>query len=242
MPRFPSISGISTLFACALAAAGILHHAAAVAQDAPEPGPWQSLFDGKSLDGWEGDRNLWRIEDGVLTGETDGDARKVAANTFLVWTGGEPGDFELEFDARISGKNNSGVQYRSRRIDGEGWRIAGYQFDLHPNQPYLGMLYEEGGRGIICQRGQRVRVADKPEVLETFDIDEADAMAWNNFRLVVKGRELRHYVNGKLAAVIEDTHPEKAALKGLIALQLHAGPPMKAEFRNIRLREIKAAE
>jgi len=199
---------------------------------------WHTIFNGKNLDGWDGDPRLWRVEDGILIGESDDDARKIDANSFLIWTGGEPGDFELEFEARLSGKNNSGLQYRSRRLDGDGWRVAGYQFDLHPNQPFFGMLYEEGGRGIVCKRGQRVKLADKPEVLETFDIEELDAGQWQSFRLVAKGRTLEHYVNGKLAAVIDDQHPDKAAAKGIIAIQLHKGPPMKIEFRNLRLREI----
>ena len=93
---------------------------------------WTPLFNGKDLSGWTGDPRLWRVEQGILTGETDMEARKVATNTFLIWKGGEPGNFELEYKARVSGDNNSGVQYRSRTLDPALWTVGGYQMDLHP--------------------------------------------------------------------------------------------------------------
>lgn len=203
----------------------------------PARADWQPIFNGKDLSGWSGDPRLWRVEDGVLIGETNASDKKVDANTFLIWQGGEPGNFKLEFEARVTGGNNSGVQYRSRTIDPQKWLVGGYQMDLHPNQPFLGMLYEERGRGIACERGKRVKLADKPETTGTLEMDQVDLAAWNSYRIVAQGHVLRHFVNGKLAAEIEDVHPEKRAAKGVIALQLHAGPGMKAEFKNLRLRQ-----
>jgi len=205
-------------------------------------GEWQPLFNGKDLEGWSGDPRLWKVEDGVIVGETDQAERAIKANTFLIREGMEPGDFSLEFKARVTGKNNSGVQYRSRRPDAKGWVLKGYQFDLHPKQEYLGMLYEEGGRGIACQRGQKVSLKDKPDVTGKFEIDEVKLEEWNTYRLEVTGNVLKHFVNGKLAAEINDVHPEKVSLSGFIGLQLHAGPPMKAEFKDIRWKSLAGAE
>ncbi|MCH7228961.1 family 16 glycoside hydrolase [Haloferula sp. A504] len=204
----------------------------------------KDLFNGKDLTGWDGDPRLWRVENGVIIGETDKADRKVDKNTFLIWKGGEPGDFTLCYKARVTG-NNSGVQYRSRRIGDKGWRIGGYQMDLHPKQEYLGMLYEEQGRGIQCLRGQKVELpaaGGKPKVTAKLEIDQVDLAEWNTYRLVARGNVVRHYVNGTLAAEITDLNPDKRSLKGLLALQLHAGPPMKAEFKDIVLEDAPAKE
>jgi putative heme-binding domain-containing protein len=198
---------------------------------------WQPLFNGKDLAGWSGDPRLWQVENGVLTGETNDSDKKLEANSFLIWQGGEPGDFKLEFQARITGGNNSGLQYRSRTIDSGKWLVAGYQMDLHPSAPYLGMLYEERGRGIACERGQRVKLHEKPEITGKLEMHEVDLAQWNSYRIVAQGHVLRHFVNGKLAAEIEDTHPEKRAAKGVIALQLHVGSAMKAEFKEMRIQQ-----
>ena len=197
---------------------------------------WQTLFNGKDLAGWSGDPRLWRVEDGVLIGETDDAGRKIDANSFLVWQGGEPGDFELEFQARVTG-NNSGVQYRSRVIDPAKWAVGGYQMDLHPDASYLGMLYEEQGRGIACLRGQRVKLDDAPEVTGTLEVPAVDLAVWNSYRIVAQGQMLRHFINGRLAAEIQDLQPEKRAAKGVIALQVHAGPAMKTEFKDLRIQQ-----
>lgn len=203
---------------------------------------WKPLFNGKDLDGWSGDPRLWRVENGVLTGETDDAGRKVAANTFLIWQGGQPGDFELEFKARVTGSNNSGVQYRSRVVDAAAWSVGGYQMDLHPQGNYLGMLYEERGRGIACESGQKVELGAAPKVTGTFERPATDLAAWNDYRIVAKGDTVQHIVNGKTVAEIRDVEPSKRSLKGVLALQLHAGPAMKAEFKDLRLRAAAATE
>ena len=193
------------------------------------------IFNGKDLEGWSGDPRLWRVEDGVLVGETNDTDKKPAANTFLIWQGGEPGDFTLEFKARVSGNNNSGVQYRSKVLDAAKWSVGGYQMDLHPKAEYLGMLYEEKGRGIACLRGQKVTLDAKPQVSGKLDVPAVDLAQWNTFRIVAKGKLVQHFVNDQLAAEITDVNPQKSADKGVIALQVHAGPPMKAEFKDLRI-------
>jgi hypothetical protein len=221
--------------------AGLLAIVPALAAE-PAAAEWRDLFNGKDLAGWSGDPLLWKVADGVLAGETDGAGRKAAANTFLIWQGGEPGDFELEFTARVTGKNNSGVQYRSRVLDAAAWAVAGYQLDLHPAPAYLGMFYEEKGRGIITENGKRVVLDPAKRVTAEEAPVPADLAAWNDFKIVARGDTLRHYVNGKLAAETRDLDPAKRAAKGVIAIQLHGGPPMKVEIKRIRLREGAAAE
>jgi putative heme-binding domain-containing protein len=205
----------------------------------PAQDEWKPLFNGKDLTGWSGDPRLWRVEEGVLIGETNTTDKKIGANSFLIWQGGEPANFEIEYKARVVG-NNSGVQYRSKVFDAAKWVVGGYQMDLHPNAPYLGMLYEEKGRGIACQRGQKVKLGDKPEVTEKLEIPAVDLATWNTFRIVARGNVLSHFVNDKLAAEITDVHPDKSSAKGVIAIQVHAGPPMKAEFKDVKIRESAA--
>lgn len=195
---------------------------------------WRSLFNGRDLEGWSGEPRLWRVENGCIVGETDAAGRAIQANRFLIREDIEPGDFVLEFKARVTGQNNSGVQYRSQRPEPDGWVMTGYQLDLHPNAEYLGMLYEEKGRGICCKRGEIVTLGEKPKVTGALEMDEVKLEEWNTYRIEAKGNELTHYVNGKPAAKIRDVSKKLRSEKGLIGLQLHAGPPMKAEFKEIR--------
>ncbi|MBC8126949.1 MAG: DUF1080 domain-containing protein [Gloeobacteraceae cyanobacterium ES-bin-144] len=196
---------------------------------------WQILFNGKDLKGWSGDPRIWRVENGVLIGETNDSDKKITTNSFLIWQGGEPADFTLDYKSRVVG-NNSGVQYRSKVLNAATWRVTGYQMDLHPNAPYLGMLYEEGGRGIACQRGQRVNLNEKPEETGKLEVAEVKLEEWNSYRIVVSGHVLRHYVNDKLAAEIDDVNADKRSMKGVIALQVHAGPSMKTEFKDLKIQ------
>ena len=155
---------------------------------------------------------LWSVKDGVIRGETTPE-NVAAGNTFLIWKGGEPADFGLEYKARVSG-NNSGVQYRSRVLNADQWSVSGYQMDLHPKAEYLGMLYEERGRGIACQRGQRVELAGKPQVTGEFKIHPVDLAEWNTYRIVAKGHVLKHFVNGKPAT---PTKTDAGIIEGNIA-------------------------
>ncbi|MCW1885120.1 DUF1080 domain-containing protein [Luteolibacter flavescens] len=202
---------------------------------------WKPIFNGRNLDGWSGDPRLWRVEGGVLTGETNDGDRKIGANSFLIWEGGDVADFEFEYQARVTGDNNSGVQYRSRIIDPKQWSVGGYQMDLHPAPQYLGMLYEEQGRGIACESGQKVDLADKPKVTGSLQRPATTLSEWNTYRIVAKGDTVTHYINDKPVAEIRDVDAAKRSLKGVLALQVHAGPSMKAEFKGLRIRTFKPA-
>jgi 3-keto-disaccharide hydrolase len=225
------------------------------AADAPplEPAGMQSLFNGKDLTGWDGDPKLWSVKDGVIHGETT-EGNPASGNTFIIWKDGQTKDFDLRFTFRCTNTNNSGVQYRSKHIT-EGnvrnqWVVRGYQHELR-NETKLpsvaGFIYDEGGgRGRLCLVGeQAVWGADgKKEVTATL-IDQAGYEKlfklddWNDVVIIAKGNRIQHYLNGTLILDFTDNDPSRALTQGVLALQLHAGKPMWAEFKNIRLKEIK---
>ncbi len=205
----------------------------------------KELFNGKDLTGWEGDASIWRVEDGLLTGQSTPDT-KLPANTFLIWTGGEVEDFVLEAEFRLEGDNNSGVQYRSQRNPDKSkgqYSIIGYQADIHPAQNYIGMLYDEGGRGIAAERGQKVTFGtDGTKEVEKLPVklDAVDLTKWTKIRVRAQGNRLVHRINGKKTIEVVDRDPKNAESKGILALQVHAGPPMKVQFKSVRLKSLKA--
>jgi putative heme-binding domain-containing protein len=195
------------------------------------------LFNGKNLDGWKGHSQFWSVTDGVIIGETTAE-NPTKGNTFLIWQGGELSDFEMSLQVRFRG-NNSGLQYRSSLVDEANHVLAGYQADLHPSPEYFGMLYGEkmGKRGIIAKRGQRVEIGADSAVKVVGEVGDKAKLTdweWNTLRVVVVGNRLIHQINGVTTVDITDSHPESLA-KGLIGLQLHAGPPMRVEFKDIKL-------
>jgi len=216
---------------------------------------FQPLFDGQTLAGWDGNPKFWRVEDGCITGETTPE-NPTKGNTFLVWRNGEVDDFELTLEYRIvSPKGNSGIQYRSFE-DPEKWGqwvIGGYQADCDADNNYSGILYGEKYRGILCQRGQKVTIESagpgkaKVNVVEKFaDGKELGQFIhkgeqWNSYRIVARGFHFTHEINGKLTADATDDDTQVRRRGGLLALQLHAGPPMKVQFRNILLKRLPLA-
>lgn len=205
---------------------------------------FESLFNGKDLTGWAGKTEFWSVKDGAIVGQTT-KSKPTKGNTFLVWQGGEVGDFVFKTMVRFSG-NNSGVQYRSELVgDPEDFVAKGYQADLHPKQEYFGMLYAEKWRGIVAKRFERVVVGDdgKPEVVaEVGDTDqELIDEQWNELTIIAVGNRQIHQVNGVTTMDLTDNHPE-AKRKGILALQLHAGSPMTVEFKDIVLRRLKGKQ
>lgn len=200
----------------------------------------ESLFNGKNLDGWKGLTQFWSVADGVIVGETTAE-NPTKGNTFLVWQGGELSDFEISLQVRFKG-NNSGLQYRSALVDEANFVLAGYQADLHPSPEYFGMLYGEkmGKRGIIAKRGQQVAIGADGVVKVTATVGDGAKLTdweWNTLRVIVVGHRLIHQINGVTTVDITDDHPERLA-KGLIGLQLHAGGPMRVEFKEIKLQRL----
>jgi len=217
--------------------------ACAVAPSARELAPARALFDGRTLAGWEGDARFWRVEDGALVGESRAD-QPCSETTYLVWRGGEVGDFELECEWRfpLGTPANSGVQFRS--VANASEHVRGYQADLETGPDWTGGLYEQDGRGVVTRRGERVvldasggksveRFADGAALLAT-----VAPRAWNRLRIVAFGPRLSIEVNGALFSETIDLDPARAARRGSLALQLHQGAPMRVEFRDLRLREL----
>ena len=174
----------------------------------------------------------------MIVGSTYGE--KLKKNTFLIWEG-EVGDFELQYECKVEGNNNSGMMYRAEMLDSKIWRLKGNQADCHPKAEYCGMLYSEAtGRGIVAQRGTKVVVdagTGKPKVVgKTEAATPVDIAQWNTYKIIAKGNRLMHYVNGRLAIDLTDNHKDMR-LKGLIGMQIHAGKPMKAYFKNIQLKK-----
>jgi hypothetical protein len=180
---------------------------------------FKSLFNGKDLTDWKGDR-------------------------FLVWTGGEPADFELRLKYKIVG-GNSGVQYRSKLIDPEKYIVSGYQADIDSKPQFTGMNYEERARTFLARRGEKVEIAadGKKQPTKLGDADELQKKVknedWNDYTIVAKGNHLTHIINGAVMSEVIDNQKGAAAKSGVIALQLHTGPPMKVQFKDIQLKLLK---
>jgi hypothetical protein len=202
---------------------------------------FKSIFNGRDLSGWKGDKGYWSVEDGAITGRTT-PSNLLKYNTFLIWEGGQPADFELRFQYKIVG-GNSGVQYRSRVIDDAKFVVSGYQADIDSSPRYSGMNYEEKARTILAERGQRVTIAaDGTKQSETIgDRDELQKKIkqedWNDYVVIARGNRLQHVINGELMSEVIDNQADKAAKSGVIALQVHQGPPMTIQFKNFRIKE-----
>ena len=217
----------------------------------------KSLFNGTDLTGWEGNKELWSVKDGCITGITPEDPAKpgksiLKHNTFLVNKAITVKDFELTFQYKIVG-GNSGVQYRSKELPaGEnGPIISGYQADFEAGKTYSGILYEERGRGILAKRGEKTVIkeadgdAKKAKVEVTGSVGNSDEIQasiknedWNDYKIVAKGGHLQHFINGKQTVDVTD-ETAVGAKEGLLALQIHAGPPMKVQFKNLTLKTLE---
>jgi hypothetical protein len=212
---------------------------AAQTSAAKEP---QELFNSKDLDGWDGDTAVWSVEDGAIVGRTK--EGQLKNNEFLIWKGGDVDDFKLTLQYRIEG-GNSGIQYRSKVIDPKKWIVAGYQADIDFGPTYSGILYEERERGILAKRGERVTIdRDGQKTTESFG-DAADLQKsihtddWNDYTIEVRGGRMKHTINGKLMSETIDRDRKERDRSGVLALQVHAGPPMMVRFRKIRLEKLE---
>jgi len=216
-------------------------------QVAPPESGLRSIFNGKDLKGWDGDPRLWSVKDGAIRGETTAKNR-ANGNTFIIWRGGEPGDFELKLEYRIIG-GNSGIQYRSFEVKNNKWVVGGYQADFEAGNTYSGILYGEKFRGILAGRGQETvltRVDNrfaKKVVGSVGDSDEIQTHIkkedWNEYHVIAKGFLFTHKINGVVTCKCTDADAQQRRESGILALQLHAGAPMKVQFRNIQLKSLK---
>ncbi len=220
------------------------------------------IFDGKTLRNWQGDSTYWRVENGCLVGEIT-PTTLLKANSFIVWQGGEPGDFEFKGEFNITENGNSGINYRSERLPDVPFALRGYQADIDGKHRYTGQNYEERRRTTLAYRGQKTTIGPyageaTPEAIRasvknnawtgltvTGSLGSADSLSallktdgWNTFHLVVKGNRLQHFVNGVLMSEVIDNDLVNRRMKGLLGVQVHVGPPMKVQYRNLMLKEL----
>lgn len=237
---------------CSLATSALLALPAFAADEAG----FKPIFNGKDLTGWEGNPKLWSVKDGAITGITppsEKDPKKgaITHNTFLVNKDLNLKDFELRLSYRIV-NGNSGIQYRSKVLSQGEWGpiVGGYQADFEAGKTYSGILYEEKFRSMILgKRGEKtvVKAVDgKTKVEVTGSVGKSDEIQatiknedWNDYVVIAKGNHLQHFINGKQTVDVTDEGGEKAAKEGILALQIHVGPPMTVQFKNLRIKELK---
>jgi hypothetical protein len=215
---------------------------------------WVSIFNGKDLSGWDGDPRYWSVKDGAIHGETTPE-NPLRSNSFIVWRGGELKDFELKIKFRLLG-GNSGVQYRSKEVS--KWVISGYQAEVINNPEMVGFLYHEKGRGwlvnvgdfmVIDENGKKEVIGNVSDANELIKVGFYKEKDWNEYHIIAQGNHIKHYLNGYQTMelidndrIVDPTDPKDlrgAARQGLLALQIHVGPPMVVEFKDIFVREIK---
>jgi 3-keto-disaccharide hydrolase len=204
---------------------------------------FKKIFDGTSLSGWIGDTTFWKPHDNSIVGQTTAD-HPLKANTFLIYDKEQPADFELKAEFRISTPGNSGIQYRSETVPDVQYALKGYQADIDGDNVYTGQNYEERGRGFLAKIGENAVVETGKQPQITSMIAKPDSLKslikkedWNEIHIIAKGNRLRHFINGNLMSEVTDNDAIVRKAKGLIGLQIHAGPPMKVEYRNIRLKK-----
>ncbi len=221
-----------------------------------------SIFDGKTLNDWVGDPTYWSVENGNLTGTITPETL-LSNNTFIIWQGGEPSNFELKLEYRINEDGNSGINYRSEPIDTIPYALRGYQADIDGKNSYTGQNYEERKRTTLAYQGEKVNVNPLAGLKRngslttnieknawknrevTKSLGSKDSLLayikkddWNQVHLIVKDNRMKHYVNDILMSDVTDNDAINRSESGKIGVQVHVGPPMKVEFRDIRLKAI----
>lgn len=186
---------------------------------------YELLFNGKNLDGWDGDPALWSVQDGVIVGSSDN--HPFTVNTFLVYKKRNYANFIMKADIKLR-NHNSGIQFRSELFPGPGWIVAGYQADASDvgDHSAWGNLYEERGR-----ERRLMKVQDEGWRKATAVLRKGD---WNTYEILADGPHIRLTFNG---VVTIDTQDSKSST-GVIALQMHAGELMRVEFRNLRIKAL----
>ena len=212
-----------------------------------EPG-FNPIFDGKTLTDWEGDPKYWSVRNGLMTGEITPETI-IKSNTFIIWRGGAPRDFELKVTYRITSGGNSGINYRSvvvpdKVTPSNRFAMRGYQCDIDGKNLYTGNNYEEKGRLFLAERGEVTHVTGTrvPVVLSTLgqnkDLAAFITSDWNSIHLIIRGNLLMHIVNGHLMSATIDDDTGGRTMEGLIGVQVHVGGPMKVEYRDWRLKNL----
>jgi hypothetical protein len=210
----------------------------------PDPDGFITIFNGKDLTGWEGLDDYWSVKDGVISGH---ETKENSKQTFLVWTGAKPGDFELHIKYKFATPDgNSGIQFRSKIVDPKTFKVGGYQADFDGKGTYDGSIYDEadvaGKRGTMSRRGEKTTWdADTKRHDEKLEKDNTELKKflksgdWNDVVLLAKGNHITYSINGQLMTDLTDDSP-KALKDGVIALQLHAGYTMEIQFKDVKIK------
>ncbi|WP_395749613.1 family 16 glycoside hydrolase [Prosthecobacter sp.] len=212
----------------------LLFATTATAQEGFKP-----LFNGKDLSGWDGNPELWSVEDGCITGKTTG-PEQLKYNQFLIWRGGKVKNFELRVKVKQAG-NNTGIQYRSREFPETGkWSVGGYQCDIHPAAPNNAMVYGEKWGGILVQNGQSMVIdPDGAKWLKAeHEPVEVDIAEWHEYTIIAQGNHLVHKIDGQQTIDLLDFGAKTQLLEGIVAFQIHRGPAMKVQIKDVLLKEL----
>ncbi|SRR5579883_508797 len=208
---------------------------------------FKPIFDGKTLNGWDCDPDFWHVEAGAIVGQTTMQ-HQPKQNIFCIWKGGQPGDFELKLEYKMTGVNNgnSGIQYRSVELpEVAKWVMKGYQFDIDLAQQYTGQIYEERGRAFLALRGQISEVPNGGKVGSIGSVGGSAQLKsyikdndWNEVHIIARGNTLIQLLNGHVMSSLVDDDTANRKMQGEIGIQLHRLPnaAMKMEARNIRLK------
>jgi len=216
--------------------------ASAAVGSRPNKDGFVQVFDGKSLRHWSGDPKYWSVQDGALTGMTDGSLKR---NHFITWKDSTIRNFDLRVKVKVSVSGNSGLQYRGTSQPYLGLDVvSGYQCDVVANTPeYNGMLYEERGRRILSHTGEKVVIDSKgqPWVIGRMPVKKFAPDEWHDYRVLVRGNHYQHWIDGHLTADLLDFDEKGRSLEGVLAVQVHVGPPMKVQFKNFRIKHLPDA-
>ncbi len=209
-----------------------------------------TLFEGEILEGWKGDPKFWSVQDGAITAKST-EANPCKQTTYLTYTKKQFANFELTVSFRfLSEKGNGGIQYRSQWADEKKFMIKGYQADMETGKNYSGILYEQDGRGIVAKRGQKMVIATNgKKAIDAKPLPDAQKAQeslkrgkWSNYRIVADGQTLQHQINGFTTIEVEDNDKNRSAAKGFLALQMHAGPAMTVQYKDIKILELPDSE
>ena len=216
----------------------------ALTAQAQQTGQFIKMFDGKSMKGWEADTTFWKVKDNSFVGEVTAKT-PIKTNTFLIWRGGLPANFEFKAKYKISPEGNSGVNYRSEELPDIKYALKGYQADIDGGNVYSGQNYEERGRGFLAKRGEIALLKTDKEPTITGSVGNSDALKrnikegdWNEIHIIVNNNRMKHYINGVLMSDVTDEDLVKRKMKGLLGLQVHVMATMKVEYRDLYIKQL----
>lgn len=219
-----------------------------------------SIFNEKDLSGWVGDSTYWSVKEGTLVGEVTPETI-LERNSFIIYEKAQPSNFELKLEYKISNSGNSGINYRSERIEKFPFALKGYQCDIDGKNRYTGQNYEEKKRTTLAYIGEKVTIPSMPDSISKTNLRKnvkkncwqtrvvSDTLGdlkqlkshikendWNSVHLIVKDNRMQHYINGVLMSDVLDLDTENRANKGFLGVQVHVGPPMKVQYKNIKIK------